>query len=68
LTASSRRAASHALFSRLPVAHFEPAVSVPVFVEYRAVLLRPENLLERTSTQAERILDNLLAAIMRMPV
>ena len=35
---------------------------MPVFVEYRAVLLRPENLLERTSTQAEGFLDNLLAA------
>jgi predicted nucleic acid-binding protein len=60
--ARSRRGASHALLSRLPDARFEPAVSVPVFVEYRAVLLRPENLLERTSTQAEGFLDNLLAA------
>ena len=60
--ARSRRGASHALLARLPDAHFEPAVSVPVFVEYRAVLLRPENLLERTSTLAEGFLDNLLAA------
>ena len=60
--ARSRRGASHTLLSRLPDSRFEPAVSVPVFVEYRAVLLRPDNLLERTSTQAEGFLDNLLAA------
>jgi len=60
--ARSRRGASHALLSRLPDARFEPVISVPVFVEYRAVLLRPENLLDRTSAQAEGFLDNLLAA------
>lgn len=60
--ARSRRGASYALLSLLPDARFEPVVSVPVFVEYRAVLLRPENLLDRTSAQAEGFLDNLLAA------
>jgi predicted nucleic acid-binding protein len=60
--ARSRHGASHALLSRLPDARFEPVVSVPLFVEYRAVLLRPENLLRRTPAQAEGFLDNLLAA------
>jgi len=60
--ARSRRGASHALISRLPDARFQPAVSVPVFVEYRAVLLRPENLLQRPASQAEGFLDWLLAA------
>lgn len=60
--ARSRHGASHALLSRLPDARFEPGVSVPVFVEYRAVLLRPENLLERPPAQAEGFLDYLLSA------
>lgn len=60
--ARSRHGASHALLSRLPDARFEPVVSVPVFVEYRAVLLRPENLLERPPAQAEGFLDYLLSA------
>jgi len=59
--ARSRHGASHALLSRLPEGRFEPAVSVPVFVEYRALLLRPENLLERAPALAEGFLDNLLA-------
>ena len=37
-------------------------VSVPLFLEYRAVLLRPENLLQRSSVQAEGFLDFLLSA------
>ena len=60
--ARSRRGASHALLSCLPDARFQPVVSVPVFVEYRALLLRPENLLGRTPAQAEGFLDNLLDA------
>lgn len=60
--ARSRHGASHALLSRLPDTRFEPVVSVPVFVEYRAVLLRPENLLERPPAQAEGFLDYLLSA------
>ncbi len=51
--ARSRRGASHALLSGLPDPRFEPVVSVSVFVEYRAVLLRPENLLGRTPEQTE---------------
>jgi len=34
---------------------------VPPFVEYRAVLLRPENLLQRPAPQAEGFLDFLLS-------
>ena len=60
--ARSRRGASHALLSGLPDDRFQPVVSVPVFVEYRAVLLRPENLLQRPASRAEGFLDSLLAA------
>ena len=60
--ARSRHGASHALLSRLPNAHFQPVVSVPLFVEYRAVLLRPANLLQRPASQAEGFLDHFLAA------
>jgi predicted nucleic acid-binding protein len=60
--ARSRHGASHALLSCLPDVRFEPVVSVPVFVEYRAVLLRPENLLERPPAQAQGFLDYLLSA------
>lgn len=59
--ARSRRGASHAVLSRLPDARFQPVVSVPLFVEYRAVLLRPENLLQRPAVQAEGFLDVLLS-------
>jgi predicted nucleic acid-binding protein len=59
--ARSRRGASHALLSRLPDARFLPVVSVPLFVEYLAVLLRPENLLQRPADQAEGFLDFLLS-------
>lgn len=60
--ARSRNGASHALLSRLPAPDFQPVVSVPLFLEYRAVLLRPENLLTRTAAQAEGFLDYLLAS------
>ena len=59
--ARSRNGASHALISRLPAPEFQPVVSVPLFLEYRTVLLRPENLLTRTPAQAEGFLDFLLA-------
>lgn len=36
-------------------------ISVPLFVEYRALLLRPENLLHRSPGQAEGFLDYLLS-------
>ena len=60
--ARSTNGASHALLSRMPDARFQPVVSVPLFIEYRTVLLRPENLLERPPTQAEGFLDFLLSA------
>lgn len=60
--AHSRHGASHALISHLPDARFQPAVSVPLFVEYRAVLLRAENLLQRSPAQAKGFLDYLLSA------
>lgn len=60
--ARSRRGASSALLELLPCMDFEPTVSVPAFLEYRDVLLRPENLLHRTPAQAESFLDFLLSA------
>ena len=49
------------MLSRLPDPRFQPVVSVPVFVEYQAVLLRPENLLQRPAALAEAFLDFLLS-------
>jgi putative PIN family toxin of toxin-antitoxin system len=60
--ARSRNGASHALLSRLPDKRFTPAVSVPLFLEYRAVLLRAENLVGRPAAQAEGFLDFFLSA------
>ncbi len=60
--ARSRQGASHELLTRLPNPQFQPVISVPLFVEYRAVLLRPENLLTRPPAQAEGFLDFLLSA------
>ena len=60
--ARSKRGASHAALSRLPDPRFQPVISVPLFVEYRALLLRPENLLHRPASQAEGFLDFLLSA------
>lgn len=60
--ARSRNGASHALLARLPDKRFTPAVSVPLFLEYRAVLLRAENLLGRPASQAEGFLDFFLSA------
>jgi hypothetical protein len=45
----------------MPDQQFQPVISVPLFVEYRAVLLRPENLLSRSAAQAEGFLDYLLS-------
>lgn len=59
--ARSNRGASHALLARLPDADFQTVISVALFAEYRAVLLRPENLLHRTAPQAERFLDFLIS-------
>jgi predicted nucleic acid-binding protein len=60
-TARSRSGASHALLARLPDARFQPVISNPLFVEYSAVLLRPENLLQRPASQAEGFLDFFLS-------
>lgn len=49
------------MLSRLPDAGFQMVVSAPLFLEYRAVLLRPENLVQRPPAQAEGFLDFLLS-------
>ena len=59
--ARSKRGASHALLSRLPEPNVQPVTSVPLFFEYRAVLLRPENLLQRSPAEADDFLDFLLS-------
>ena len=59
--ARSQRGASYALLARLPDSNFQTVISVALFAEYRAVLLRPENLLQRTASQAERFLDFLIS-------
>jgi predicted nucleic acid-binding protein len=59
--ARSRLGASHALLSLLPDHRFSPVISVPLFLEYRAVLLRSENLLQRSPGQADGFLDHFLA-------
>src|SRR5215510_11974832 len=57
----SRQRASNALLLRLPDTAFEPAISVPLFVEYEAVLLRSENLLNRDPSTVGAFLDFLLS-------
>jgi putative PIN family toxin of toxin-antitoxin system len=60
----SRRGAANALLLRLPDPAFVPAISVPLFVEYEAVLLRSENLLNllnRDPASVESFLDFLLS-------
>ncbi len=59
--ARSRRGASSALLLRLMDRTFVPAISVPLFVEYEATLLRSENLLDRDATTVESFLDFLLS-------
>jgi putative PIN family toxin of toxin-antitoxin system len=59
--ARSKRGASHALLSRLPDPQFTTVISVALFLEYRAALLRPQNLLTRTAEEADRFLDYLLS-------
>jgi putative PIN family toxin of toxin-antitoxin system len=59
--ARSKHGASHAILSALPHTGVQPVISVPVFLEYRAVLLRRENLLQRTPQQVDGFLDYLLA-------
>ena len=57
----SKSGASHALLVRLPHPFFQPVISVALFSEYRAALLRPENLLHRSAVEAESFLDFLLS-------
>jgi putative PIN family toxin of toxin-antitoxin system len=59
--ARSQRGASHAILTRLPDARFQPVISVALFAEYRALLLRPENLPQRTALQVESFLDFLIS-------
>ena len=59
--ARSRRGASSALLLRLLDRTFVPAISVPLFVEYEATLLRSENLLDRDAATVESFLDVLLS-------
>jgi predicted nucleic acid-binding protein len=49
------------LLARLPDASFQTVISVALFAEYRALLLRPENLLHRAAPQAESFLDFLIS-------
>ena len=58
--ARSRRGASSALLLRLLDRTFVPAISVPLFVEYEATLLRSENLQDRDAATVESFLDFLL--------
>lgn len=59
--ARSRLGASNALLLRLLDTTFVPAISVPLFVEYEAALLRSENLLNRDAATVESFLDFLLS-------
>ena len=59
--ARSRRGASNALLLRLPDPAFQSAISVPLFIEYEAVLLRSENLLNRDPETVESFLNFLLS-------
>jgi putative PIN family toxin of toxin-antitoxin system len=59
--ARSGRGASSALLLRLLDRTFVPAISVPLFVEYEATLLRSGNLLGRDAGTVESFLDFLLS-------
>ncbi|MCW5555605.1 MAG: putative toxin-antitoxin system toxin component, PIN family [Verrucomicrobiae bacterium] len=59
--ARSRHGASHKLLAQLPSASFQPVLSVPLFAEYRSVILRTENLLGRSAEQADGFLDFLIS-------
>lgn len=60
--ARSKSGASYAFLSLIPDIRFETVISVPLFLEYRAVLLRPENLLQQSPAKAEGFLDFLISA------
>ena len=57
----SRHGASNALDVFAPDLRIQPAVSVPLFVEYRATLLRGENLGGRSAKDVDDFLDYLLS-------
>jgi len=59
--ARSRHGASNALMLLLPDRRIQPAISVPLFVEYRATLLRGENLGGRSARDVDDFLDYLLS-------
>ena len=62
--ARSNTGASQRLLRLLPDSRFQPVISVPLFVEYSAVLTRPEHLLGRTVQQADAFLNFLLSTAM----
>lgn len=49
--AQSRRGASFAVLSMLPSEHFEIALTIPLYMEYQDVLLRPDILKNRLSEE-----------------
>lgn len=57
--ARSKRGASHAVLTALQMRRFEAMVSVPLMLEYEAVLKRPEHLLpgNRTVAMVDAFLD-----------
>ena len=59
--ARSSNGASQRLLRLLPDPRFQPAISVPLFAEYSAVLKRPEHLLGRTPENVDAFLDFLLS-------
>lgn len=59
--ARSSRGASNALLRQLADTGIQPAISVPLFAEYRATLLRPEHLCGRTPADVDSFLDYLLS-------
>ena len=60
--ARSKTGASQRLLRLLPDPRFQPAISVPMFAEYSAVLKRTEHLMGRTLDQVDAFLDFLLSA------
>lgn len=59
--ARSKKGASQRLLRLLPDERFQPAISVPLFAEYSAVLKRPQHLLGRSAEQADAFLNFLLS-------
>jgi putative PIN family toxin of toxin-antitoxin system len=59
--ARSKNGASQRLLRLLPDERFQPAISVPLFAKYSAVLKRPEHLLGRSVEQLDAFLNFLLS-------